>query len=62
MSIAELLSLSLSYYREAASTKCNVVNWDDQVSLFELAFDRYGAVDVVVCMPSYCRSSNFPVP
>lgn len=33
---------------EAASTKCNVVNWDDQLSLFDLAFDRYGAVDIVI--------------
>ncbi|KAH9055809.1 hypothetical protein EDB83DRAFT_1088739 [Lactarius deliciosus] len=33
---------------EAVSTKCNVVNWDDQVALFELAFERYGAVDIVI--------------
>jgi NAD(P)-dependent dehydrogenase (short-subunit alcohol dehydrogenase family) len=33
---------------EAASVKCNVVNWDDQVALFELAFERYGAVDIVI--------------
>ncbi|KAH9010575.1 hypothetical protein EDB85DRAFT_2161127 [Lactarius pseudohatsudake] len=33
---------------EATSTKCNVVNWDDQVALFELAFKRYGAVDIVI--------------
>ena len=25
-----------------------MVNWDDQVALFELAFERYGAVDIVV--------------
>ncbi|KAF8256821.1 hypothetical protein EI94DRAFT_1788863 [Lactarius quietus] len=33
---------------EAASIKCNVVNWDDQVALFELAFERHGAVDIVI--------------
>lgn len=33
---------------EAVSVKCNVVNWDDQVALFELAFERYGAVDIVI--------------
>jgi len=33
---------------EAASIKCNVVNWDDQVALFDLAFERYGAVDIVI--------------
>ena len=31
------------------ATKCNVVSWDDQLSLFELAFEKYGAVDIVVC-------------
>ncbi|KAH9970036.1 hypothetical protein BGW80DRAFT_1562461 [Lactifluus volemus] len=33
---------------EAASIKCNVVNWDDQVALFDFAFGRYGAVDIVI--------------
>ncbi|KAI0293183.1 hypothetical protein B0F90DRAFT_1764067 [Multifurca ochricompacta] len=33
---------------EAASVKCNVVNWDDQLALFDLAFERYGAVDIVI--------------
>ncbi len=42
------LSQALLTRREAVSIKCNVVNWDDQVALFELAFERYGAVDVVV--------------
>ena len=36
--------------RKAIATKCNVVNWDDQLSLFELAFEKYGAVDIVVCI------------
>jgi hypothetical protein len=34
--------------RKAVATKCNVVSWDDQLSLFELAFEKYGAVDIVV--------------
>jgi len=33
---------------EAASIKCNVISWDDQLALFELAFERYGAVDIVI--------------
>ncbi|KAI9508066.1 hypothetical protein F5148DRAFT_1303878 [Russula earlei] len=33
---------------EAVSIGCNVVNWDDQLALFELAFERYGAVDIVI--------------
>ena len=36
--------------RTATAIKCNVVNWDDQLSLFELAFEQYGAVDIVVRM------------
>ncbi|KAH9980435.1 NAD(P)-binding protein [Russula compacta] len=33
---------------EAVSIKCNVVSWDDQLSLFELALERYSAVDIVI--------------
>ncbi|KAI0261055.1 hypothetical protein BC834DRAFT_494233 [Gloeopeniophorella convolvens] len=33
---------------EAASMGCDVVNWDDQVALFELAVSRFGVVDVVI--------------
>ncbi|EGO00337.1 hypothetical protein SERLA73DRAFT_180884 [Serpula lacrymans var. lacrymans S7.3] len=33
---------------EAVSQRCDVLNWDDQVSLFELAMNTYGAVDVVI--------------
>lgn len=33
---------------EASSVKCNVTNWDDQVALFEHAFNRYGVVDIVI--------------
>ena len=43
------LRLSLPVHRrKAVATKCNVVSWDDQLSLFELAFEKYGAVDIVV--------------
>ena len=45
--IGELRELN-QVYREAVFVKCNVVNWDDQVALFELAFERYGVVDIVV--------------
>ena len=46
----EIPVLPLSHQREAVAIKCNVVNWDDQLSLFELAFEKYGAVDIVVCV------------
>lgn len=40
----------LFHRRKAVATKCNVVSWDDQLSLFELAIEKYGAVDIVVCI------------
>jgi len=43
---------------EAASVKCNVVNWDDQVALFELAFERYGAVDIVIPNAGITETDN----
>ncbi|KAF9646620.1 NAD(P)-binding protein [Thelephora ganbajun] len=33
---------------EAIGLRCNVTSWDDQVNLFQTAFDTFGAVDVVV--------------
>ncbi|KAF8487494.1 NAD(P)-binding protein [Russula ochroleuca] len=33
---------------KAAAIKCNVTSWDDQLSLFEFAFEKYGAVDIVI--------------
>jgi NAD(P)-dependent dehydrogenase (short-subunit alcohol dehydrogenase family) len=33
---------------QAISQRCDVWNWDDQVSLFELAMSEYGSVDIVV--------------
>lgn len=32
----------------AVSTRCNVVVWEDQLALFELAMLTYGAVDIVI--------------
>lgn len=28
--------------------RCNVTSWDDQVDLFQAAFDTFGSVDIVV--------------
>ena len=48
--------------RTATAIKCNVVNWDDQLSLFELAFEQYGAVDIVVrILPSTASPIKFCV-
>ncbi|KAI0061335.1 NAD(P)-binding protein [Artomyces pyxidatus] len=33
---------------DAASIRCDVLNWDEQVALFELALSRYGSVDIVI--------------
>jgi hypothetical protein len=41
------------------ATKCNVVSWDDQLSLFEFAFEKYGAVDIVVCILLSTASARF---
>jgi len=30
---------------QGAAQRCDVTNWDDQISLFELAESRYGSVD-----------------
>lgn len=42
-------------YRKAVSRKCDVTVWDDQVALFELAIEKFGSVDVVVCFILACR-------
>lgn len=34
--------------REAIGLYCNVTSWDDQVNLFQTAFDTFGSVDIVV--------------
>ena len=34
--------------RSATFIGCNVVKWEDQVSLFDLAIAEFGAVDIVV--------------
>ncbi|KAI0032013.1 hypothetical protein K488DRAFT_78742 [Vararia minispora EC-137] len=33
---------------EAAFILCDVLNWDDQVALFDCAIERFGSVDIVV--------------
>ena len=33
---------------EAIGLRCNVTSWEDQVNLFQAAFDTFGSVDVVV--------------
>jgi len=33
---------------EAIGLRCNVTSWEDQVDLFQTAFDTFGSVDVVV--------------
>ncbi|KAI0270415.1 hypothetical protein BC834DRAFT_967214 [Gloeopeniophorella convolvens] len=33
---------------KAASIKCNVLQWEDLVALFDLAIERYGVVDIVI--------------
>jgi len=44
-----LFSLSNEHeHSEAVCMKCDVLKWDDQVSLFELAIEKYDAVDIVV--------------
>ena len=35
-------------FSQGAYQRCDVINWDDQVALFELAVSRYGSVDIVV--------------
>lgn len=35
---------------EAIGLSCNVTSWEDQVKLFQTAFDTFGSVDVVVCL------------
>jgi len=33
---------------EAIGLRCDVTSWEDQVDLFQTAFDTFGSVDVVV--------------
>lgn len=34
--------------RKAVFVKCDVLSWDEQVSMFETAVSKYGSVDIVV--------------
>jgi NAD(P)-dependent dehydrogenase (short-subunit alcohol dehydrogenase family) len=40
---------------QAVYLKCDVMNWDDQVAMFDLAMSRFHAVDIVVSLapPKY---------
>ena len=33
---------------EAIGLRCDVTSWEDQLNLFQVAFDTFGSVDVVV--------------
>jgi hypothetical protein len=59
VTISRLRLPLLVHLRKAVATKCNVVSWDDQLSLFELAFEKYGAVDIVVRI--LLSTVSFPV-
>lgn len=43
-----IVLLTVKYYSEATFIRCDVLNWDEQVSMFELALSQYGSVDIVV--------------
>ena len=36
---------------EAIGIRCDVVSWEDQTNLFQIGFDTFGSVDVVVRGP-----------
>jgi hypothetical protein len=40
--------------RRASFIGCNVVKWEDQVALFDLAIAQFGAVDIVVGQKKIC--------
>ena len=51
--------------RISTCIKCDITNWDDQVSLFEHAMNVYGCIDIVVCLHTFLHptfSYNFPDP
>ena len=35
-------------HSEAIGLHCNVTSWEDQVNLFQTAFDTFGSVDIAV--------------
>ncbi|KAF9010635.1 hypothetical protein BDQ17DRAFT_1273216 [Cyathus striatus] len=43
----------------AISIKCNVIIWEDQVAMFELAISTFGAVDIVVPNAGVSETSPF---
>ncbi|KDQ55799.1 hypothetical protein JAAARDRAFT_37225 [Jaapia argillacea MUCL 33604] len=47
------------YGGEAVFQRCNVLDWDEQLSLFELAMKEYGSVDVVVPNAGVAEAGTF---
>lgn len=43
---------------EAVWLKCDVLNWDDQHALFQLAVRTYGTVDIGACMSTSVRIAS----
>jgi len=44
---------------QAAAVRCDVAEWDDLVSLFELAKEKYGGVDVVIANATISEKGTF---
>lgn len=44
---------------QAVFVKCDVLQWDDQVSMFETAISKYGSVDIVVPNAGVTETSKF---
>lgn len=44
---------------QGAYQRCDVLNWDDQVALFELAVSRFGSVDIVVSSSNALSIKHF---
>ncbi|KIM92015.1 hypothetical protein PILCRDRAFT_108768 [Piloderma croceum F 1598] len=47
---------------QGACRRCDVTNWDDQVSLFQLAISKFGAVDIVVANAGVTEIGSFNTP
>jgi len=47
---------------QCAYQRCDVTDWDDQISLFELAFAKFGSVDIVVANAGVAELGSFNKP
>lgn len=45
--------------RKAVFVKCDVLSWEDQLSMFETAISKYGSVDIVVRASFHSRFCSF---